>query len=233
MGQNSISDFMGLSFQFELIFRLVISCFAGALIGFERKRRQKEAGMRTHIMVALASALFAVCSKYGYFDVVVIDSVSVDASRIGANIVTGVAFLGAGMIFVKSKTISGLTTAAGIWAISGVGLCFGSGLYMVGSAGTIIMVIVQYLLHNVLNRMEGTSTREITIILDNSDNVMDDFLNDIKKIDSAMYLSSVSRREGSYNIIQIKVNVRVEKSELTDDIWEFMKRYPYVISSSL
>ncbi|MBO4510815.1 MAG: MgtC/SapB family protein, partial [Lachnospiraceae bacterium] len=75
-GQNLINDIFGLPFQIELILRLVLSCLAGAVIGYERKKREKVAGMRTHIIAALASALFSICSKYSYFDVVVYQGVS-------------------------------------------------------------------------------------------------------------------------------------------------------------
>lgn len=232
-GQNIISDIFSLPFQAELVMRLVVSCIAGALVGYERKRRMKEAGMRTHIMVALAACLFAMCSKYGFFDVLVNESVRIDVSRIASNIVTGVCFLGAGMIFVRSKSISGLTTAAGIWAVSGIGLCFGCGLYIIGVFATLLIAIIQYALHNTLIRIEGTSMREITFVIDNNEDVMDEFISELKKLDPQLTISSVSKRENNYNIVMIRVNLRTTHCDLTDDMWSFVKRYPYVISSSL
>ena len=118
---------MSLATEFELLGRILIAGLCGALIGFERKNRKKEAGIRTHIIVALASSLMMIISKYGFFDIISgnlfpgID-VRLDPSRIASCIVSGIGFLGAGMIFTYKKTITGLTTAAGIWATAGVGM---------------------------------------------------------------------------------------------------------------
>ena len=105
--------------QFELVLflRLFISVLLGVLIGFERTNRYKEAGIRTHAIVALGSCLLMILSKYGFPDVA-----QADHSRIAAQVVTGIGFLGAGMILVRKNTVSGLTTAAGIWTTSAVGM---------------------------------------------------------------------------------------------------------------
>ena len=89
-GQNIFDDIFGLPFQVELIIRIILSCIVGAIIGYERIKKEKVAGMRTHIIAALASTIFTICSKYSYFDVVKYDGISTDASRIAANIVTGI-----------------------------------------------------------------------------------------------------------------------------------------------
>lgn len=102
--------------ELEFFFRILIAGICGGLIGYERNNRLKEAGIRTHLIVALAAALIMVVSKYGFSDVTTLKGVALDPSRIAAQIVTGVGFLGAGMIFVRNQTISGLTTAAGVWA---------------------------------------------------------------------------------------------------------------------
>ena len=101
--------------------RLVVSAICGAGIGLERTYRQKEAGLRTHIIVALGSALMMIVSKYGFFDLFLYENVKFDGSRLAANIITGVSFLGSGIIIYKGS-IKGLTTAAGIWATAGIGL---------------------------------------------------------------------------------------------------------------
>ena len=98
--------------ELEFFFRILIAGICGGLIGYERNNRLKEAGIRTHLIVALAAALIMVVSKYGFSDVTTLKGVALDPSRIAAQIVTGVGFLGAGMIFVRNQTISGLTTAA-------------------------------------------------------------------------------------------------------------------------
>ena len=117
--------------ELEFFFRILIAGICGGLIGYERNNRLKEAGIRTHLIVALAAALIMVVSKYGFSDVTTLKGVALDPSRIAAQIVTGVGFLGAGMIFVRNQTISGLTTAAGVWATAGIGMTIGAGLYKI------------------------------------------------------------------------------------------------------
>lgn len=107
----------------------------------------KEAGVRTHFIVAMAAALVMLISKYGFSDVVVLPSHQVDVSRVAASVVSGVGFLGAGLIFVRKYTINGLTTAAGIWATSAIGMAIGGGMYAVGIMGTVIILLAQVFLH--------------------------------------------------------------------------------------
>lgn len=125
-------------FDVELLLRIVIAGLCGILIGFERKNRFKVAGIKTHMIVCLASALMMIISKYGFADVA-----SHDSSRIAAQIVSGVGFLGAGMIFVKNQNVQGLTTAAGIWATAGIGMAIGAGMYIIGLASAILILIFQ------------------------------------------------------------------------------------------
>ncbi|WP_333648631.1 MgtC/SapB family protein [Lacrimispora sp.] len=128
--------------QAELLGRMILACFLGYLIGYERKNRDKSAGMRTHAIVSLGAALIMIVSKYGFMDIP-----DYDASRVAAQIVSGIGFLGAGVIFVKNNTVSGLTTAAGIWATAGVGMAVGAGAYFVGASAGIMIVLTQVILH--------------------------------------------------------------------------------------
>ena len=132
--------------QMELLLRLVIACILGMVIGVERKNRNKIAGIRTHAIVAFGAALMMIVSKYGFEDL----NGSYDASRIASQIVSGVGFLGAGIIFVKDRnSVSGLTTAAGIWVTAGVGMCIGTGLYFISASSTLLLLIMQEMLHRV------------------------------------------------------------------------------------
>lgn len=133
---------MTLEIQLIGLLRLVIALFLGIMVGYERRNRHKEAGIKTHAIVAMGSALVMLISKYGFFDVA-----EYDGSRIAAQIISGVGFLGAGIIFVKDNGISGLTTAAGVWAISGVGMAIGAGLYILGIGATILMLLTQIMTH--------------------------------------------------------------------------------------
>lgn len=130
--------------ELEFVLRIALAVFCGGVIGYERERRLKKAGIRTHLIVALAAALMMVVSKYGFLDVAgVIPGVSVDASRVAAGVVTAIGFLGAGVIFVRKDTVSGVTTSAGLWATVGVGLTVGSGMYFTGIAATVLIVVIQ------------------------------------------------------------------------------------------
>ncbi|UXV35740.1 MgtC/SapB family protein [Staphylococcus sp. IVB6181] len=135
-------------FQLDLLLRIVIAAFCGATIGYERTQRLKAAGIRTHILVAAASALFLIVSKYGFNDILAQNNISFDPSRIGAQVVSGISFIGAGTILIRHQSINGLTTAAGIWITSGIGMALGSGLYFIGIVSTILIVTIQYFLRN-------------------------------------------------------------------------------------
>lgn len=127
------------------IVRLVVASICGVIIGFERTNRAKEAGLRTHCIVACASCLMMLVSIYGFVNIPWVTNR--DPARIAAQIVSGIGFLGAGMVFVKHQMISGLTTAAGIWATAGIGMAIGCGMYVVGIAGTVLIILAQTVLH--------------------------------------------------------------------------------------
>lgn len=133
--------------QWEYILRLFLSALFGALIGLEREFRLKEAGVRTHLIVSFAACLMMLVSKYGFNDLLGHSAIGLDPSRVAASIVTGISFLGAGIIFTRDKGISGLTTAAGAWATVGIGMATGAGMYLLSTFSTLFIVIIQALLH--------------------------------------------------------------------------------------
>ena len=167
-----------MNIYFTYILRLIISSLCGILIGFERKNRAKEAGVRTHCVVACASCLMMLISIYGFVNISGVEGYKiVDPSRIAAQIVSGIGFLGAGMIFVKRQAINGLTTAAGIWATAGIGMAIGAGMYVVGITATILILLAQILLHINSSLTKTPKMRVLTIL--NVDKT--DYLNEIKK----------------------------------------------------
>ena len=140
--------------ELECFLRILMASLCGCMIGYERTRRLKEAGVRTHCVVACGAALMMVVSKYGFSDIIqngvyLYGSDGVDASRIAAQVVTGVGFLGAGVIFVRNNLVNGLTTAAGIWATAGVGLALGAGMYVVGISSALLVLLIQFVMHRV------------------------------------------------------------------------------------
>ncbi len=148
--------------ELEYLLRIVLSALCAFFIGLERERRLKNAGIRTHIIVAISACLMMIISKYGFFDVLE-RGLSVDASRIAAGVVSAIGFLGAGVIYVRKETTVGLTTAAGLWATVGIGLALGSGMYVLGIATTICILLSQFLLHHMRFKTVGTTYAQVTV----------------------------------------------------------------------
>ena len=123
----------------ELMVRLLVAGCFGGIIGFDREYREKEAGLRTHFLVALGSALFMIVSQYGFGSSSVAGRF--DGSRVAAQIVSGIGFIGAGSIIFHKHMVRGLTTAAGLWTAAGIGMAVGGGMYILGAAATILTLI--------------------------------------------------------------------------------------------
>lgn len=121
----------------EYLLRMALASLCGLAVGFERQKHHKNAGIATFTIVALASAMMMEISKYGFQDVA-----KVDASRIASQVVSGISFLVAGIIIKRNQNIEGLTTAAAIWAIAGIGLAFGAGMYFIGLSCTALFLIL-------------------------------------------------------------------------------------------
>ena len=126
------------------LLRVLIAGIFGLIMGFERKRRQKEAGLATHFIVASASALFTCIST----SIAAGTTAGMDGERIAAQVVSGVGFLGAGMIFFRRESLRGLTTAAGIWATAAMGMCVAMGQIIVAAGMLVLIIVVQTILHS-------------------------------------------------------------------------------------
>jgi len=126
----------------ELIARLGLAALLGGVIGFERERLSWAAGLRTHMLVCVGACLFMIVSAYGFMDVLAHEHVSLDPSRVAAQVVSGIGFLGAGSILLRGEIVRGLTTAASLWSVAAVGLATGGGLYVAAVAATVIILII-------------------------------------------------------------------------------------------
>ncbi len=220
----------GVLTTWECILRVVLAGVCGALIGFERSRRQKEAGLRTHIIVAMGAALFMLVSKYSFADIPLIETMRADGSRIASNVVTGVSFLGAGVIFVRGGSIKGLTTAAGIWTIAAVGLAVGGGLYIIGVVSTILILIVQIILHHWLPFSETMETHDISVVLNSVDtsvvaNLMEYFSD--RKI---TVIETNIRRDVKNDLVKMDMSVRIQKDTDLVDTISLIGQVPEVMS---
>jgi mgtC family protein len=121
---------------------IILACLCGLAIGYERKSRNKQAGIKTHVIVALTSALMMLISKEAF-----LDTSKFDTARVAAQVVSGISFIGGGIIFMRDKKISGITTASGIWATAGIGLAIGGGMWIFGVVCAAVVVIIQLLTH--------------------------------------------------------------------------------------
>ena len=200
--------------QLYYIARIVVAGICGIFIGLERKNRSKEAGVRTHFVVACASALMMVISKYGFGDIVseTVGGRGADGARLAAQVVSGIGFLGAGMIFVHKNTVTGLTTAAGIWATSGVGLAVGAGMYAVGVVTSALIVIAQILLHKDFRWMKNSKSKKLVVKGVTEAQYQQNLTEQLKKEGITVYDVYIEKDDCGYNYTFI--------IEIPDDVYE-------------
>lgn len=218
--------------QLELLLRLVVASLCGAAIGFERTRRLKEAGLRTHCVVACASALLMIVSKYCFADLAVgetaelLGSRGADPSRIAAQIVSGIGFLGAGMIFRNGMTVRGLTTAAGVWATAAVGMAVGSGLYLIGLFATLLIVVMQMVLHRLNVGADAYSSQKLSIAFYQSDAVREALDRMLSDLEAQIIESSIERDEDG--LMTYRLAIRSKRPVTFEMASKFLREFPEV-----
>lgn len=184
--------------------RMVVACLCGACIGVERSKRLKEAGIRTHIIVCCAASLMMIISKYGFADLTNPEGVAfngtrgADPARIAAQVVSGISFLGAGVIFKNGSTIKGLTTAAGIWATAGIGLAIGSGMYIVGVFATVVIALLQIVMHKFTLGADSLVTNQLKFTIRDSDAFREKFVAYLRTNQVQIVESEIVRGEDGY-----------------------------------
>lgn len=208
---------------------LVTAVLCGAAIGIERTYRQKEAGIRTHIIVALGSALIMIVSKYGFFDIIgYAEHVNLDGARLAAQVVTGISFLGAGIIVYKG-TVKGLTTAAGVWTTAGIGLAAGAGMYGIAVYSTLILLVVQIVIHKLLP-VENTSTASISMKLVDDAEAVESVINTFNENGYSILSDSVEKKNEKFVcLFTIRTQNHISPEELT----KLFSNNDYVISVSV
>ena len=149
-----------ISFQ-TAVLRLILALLLGALVGLERERGERAAGIRTHALVALGSCLVMIVSTFGFADILGTSAVVLDPSRIAAQVVSGIGFLGAGTILLRKEIIKGLTTAAAIWVVAAIGLACGSGLFIEALLATFLTMLVLVVLRPVRKFLHHPTTRHL------------------------------------------------------------------------
>lgn len=138
----------------EFILRIFVAAVLGGLIGLEREYREKAAGLRTHFLVALGSALFMIISAHGFDGILKDPNMRLDVSRIAAQVVSGIGFIGAGTIIFQKNAVRGLTTAAGVWVTAAIGLGCGAGLYVLSAVATVLVLMGMEAFNYVLRHLE-------------------------------------------------------------------------------
>ena len=210
----------------EFFIRILLSAVLGALVGLERTKRQKEAGIRTHCIIACAAAVFMILSKYAFVDPAdVLGSRGADPARIAAQVVSGISFLGAGVIFKNGNSIRGLTTAAGIWATSAIGMAIGAGMYWVGLITTVIMMVAQVVLHRFPVAGDAAVTQELAVSMADTPELHQALTRLLHSHGGCVTDSALSRDDVH---IAMELTVRLAEPITYEEALRFMQEHPDV-----
>ena len=223
-------NFFTFSDCLDLGLRIILSAVCGALIGLERERRYKNAGLRTHVIVAISAAILMIVSKYGFVDIASIPDARLtsDGGRIAAGVIQSIGFLGAGVIFVRKESIIGLTTAAGLWATVGIGLCFGSGMYVLGISATLLLELANILLRFHHRRISFQTIITVSSNLTKHNMTIKEF--DEKLVEAGARLRDFSFTRSETNGITVKTNIVLsDKNTMTEHV-EALQELPFIDS---
>lgn len=212
----------------EYILRLVLAALFGGIIGLERELRLKGAGIRTHLIVAFASCMMMLVSKYGFFDMMSYEAVKLDPSRISAGLVTAIGFLGAGTIFARGRGVTGLTTAAGLWATVGIGMTAGAGMYVISTFGTVFIVTIQAILYRD-HALLGNITAVIYVQIEDLPEALDRIHKELDKLGLKPCGSKYERTGGALSIEFQFDHLPCSEQELGQLLIPLMKQ-PYIKS---
>ena len=209
----------------EITLRLFVALLLGGVIGIEREYRSKEAGFRTHFLVALGSALFCVVSQYGFgFDLK-------DSSRVAAQVVSGIGFLGAGTIIFQKNVVRGLTTAAGLWVTAAIGLACGTGMYIAAAIATAIVLFGLEVMNSFIPTF-GTTTVQLTFTASTKESVkrVVDQIND-----DCIELYSYElrdRRTSQGEIFEANIEMKVKRGNHNERLIDYMDEFDDVTIAS-
>ena len=211
----------------EFLWRLLAATAMGAAIGLEREYHAKEAGIRTHLLVAVGSCLFMILSAYGFDAFLAKDHVSFDPSRIASQVVTGIGFIGAGTIIFQKQMVRGLTTAAGLWVTAAIGLACGIGMYMIALVSTALVLISLGLL-NIYMPYFAQRERTITFLVDDY-HVLTEVMENLRheKITILNYEMHKDADENDGKML-VSVEIRVKKYDNIKEIAAILRNFEKV-----
>lgn len=211
----------------DFVLRLFVAGLLGTVIGLDREYRAKEAGYRTHFLVSLGSALIMIVSQYGFQDIIQENNVGLDPSRVAAQVVSGIGFLGAGTIIIQKQFVRGLTTAAGIWATAGIGLAVGAGMYGVGVAATVLTLMGLEVLSLIFKSLGMRST---LIIFSTSEKDIIRRINKVLTLHQYLLVSYDMKKIGHSEVDNYIISLVVKARKNTDEsiLSLFMEKFPEV-----
>lgn len=204
----------------ELLLRLIFALALGFVIGFERKMRFKEAGIRTHTIVCLGSCLYMLISKFAF------GISGFDSARVAAQIVTGIGFIGAGMIFYHKEMVHGLTTAAGIWSTAAIGMAAGAGWYIVAGAATFLIILVQCIMHLPFKVFHSHHFVKVNIVFKDNEGTES---NKIKEIFGVERFTRINAKKDGEDIIYNAV-ISTDKEISATEIHKVLTENPSIIT---
>lgn len=220
----------------EFFLRILVACAFGAIIGFERSKRFKEAGIRTHILVCCGAALFMIVSKYGFADLTLPDGSAfsgtrgADPARVAAQVVSGISFLGAGVIFKNGGTVKGLSTAAGLWVTAGIGLAAGAGLYFIALFVTFVVNLMQIVMHRYTIGADSYAANRLQFLVKNGYEFNQSLHKQLEEWNVQVTESKVNRRKDGTTEYDLTVRRRTEISYA--EMKAFMDAHEEVLSAS-
>jgi len=222
---GSFLDNINIGLYAEFSIRIIVACVCGAAIGYERSRRSKSAGLRTHIIVCAAAAVMMIVSKYGFTDIALpgstVDGIkSADPARIAAQVISGISFLGAGIIVKHGSTVKGLTTAAGIWATAGIGLAIGAGMYYIGLFSMIIISIIQFVMHKVKFGNDNWTETTVDFNVSKDENFNKEFLDQVANWKA--HLEEIEITDGSDGTMHYKAIIKTLSDIQTEDLIHYL-----------
>ncbi|WP_295940349.1 MgtC/SapB family protein [uncultured Alistipes sp.] len=214
--------------EWDLIVRLCVAGLCGTVIGIDREYRVKDAGFRTHFLVALGSALMMIVSQYGFEGFLAThDGLRLDPSRIAAQVVSGIGFIGAGTIIIHRQLVRGLTTAASLWATAGIGLAAGGHMYIVAAAATVLTLFGLEVLTLLFSGFGGRRT--MLVFSASSRNVIDAMFDELKSKEYAVISYEIEAQRTPEGVVyRATLVIRAKGNDHTERYIDLLRENPDV-----
>ena len=230
---EQLNNSYGIPQNLDFILRVLLAAVCGAVIGLERTRRYKEAGIRTHLIVCCGAALAMIVSKYGFADLFsngqfILGARGADPSRIASQVVNGIGFLGAGVIFKQGASVKGLTTAAGLWITAAIGLSIGAGMFVEAIITTIIVFVLQTIFHKYTFGGDSLSDYYLRFTAKDSEEFRQSLNNVMAGFESMISDKRVSKVNDSN--VEFEITIRSDSSKAFKEMQDFLDGNKDIIS---